>query len=315
MKRQNGHRPVLFSESIESLNLHNGQIIVDATLGGGGHSWEIAQRIAPDGLLIAVDKDAAAIERCEERFSEAPCRSLLVKSDFREIRSILKSAGIEKVDGIIADLGVSSFQLEEGSRGFSYNQDARLDMRMDKDACLSAYEVVNNYTEANLTRIFRDFGEEKWSSRIARFIIEARKDRPVETTLELVEIIKNAIPASARRNGPHPAKRVFQALRIEVNSELSDLDIAVEDFADSLRVGGRLAVITFHSLEDRVVKQAYRKLFNPCTCPPGSPVCTCGNRRKIDIITRKPIVPSEEELEYNPRARSAKLRVLEKTED
>jgi len=312
MKKHCGHVSVLFDESIENLNLRPGMLAVDATLGGGGHTAAIIEKIAPSGMLIGIDKDYAALERCEDRFADAAAKTILIKDDFKNIKNILKACNIQGVDAIIADLGVSSYQLEEAERGFSYNEDARLDMRMDKESCLSAYEVVNSYSTASLTRIFRDYGEEKWAARVAQFITEARNQKKIETTLELVDIIKRAIPAGARRDGPHPAKRIFQAIRIEVNSELSGLEQAVNDFVEVLNPGGRLCIITFHSLEDRIVKQAMKKLYNPCVCPPGSPICVCGKKRTIDLITRKPIIPSDTELENNPRARSAKLRVIEK---
>ena len=312
MKKHNGHKSVMMRESIENMKLSKGSVVVDATLNGGGHASEILDIIAPDGVLIGIDKDSEALERSERRFAESDVRTMLIKDDFKNIKRILASCNIDKVDAIIADLGVSSYQLESTDRGFSYNVDAKLDMRMDTESPLSAYEVVNGYTTAALTRIFRDYGEERWASRIADFIVEERKNGPIETTLQLVDIIKNAIPAAARKEGPHPAKRVFQAIRIEVNGELSGLDNAMFDFADVLKSGGRLCVIRFHSLEDRIVKQAFKKLNDPCECPPGSPVCICGKKKTVEIITRKPIVPSEEELEENPRARSAKLRVIEK---
>lgn len=312
MEKQEGHKPVLLNECLLGLNLHPGQTIVDGTLGGGGHSAEILKRILPGGKLIGVDKDEEAIERCKKRFKAAGADILYLHGDFKELPQLLAQAGIKTVDGILIDLGVSSFQLEDAARGFSYSQPAVLDMRMDKTSPLTAGDVVNGYAKDELTRIIRDYGEEKWASRIAEFIERARAKKRIDTSDELNEIIRNAIPASARRQGPHPSKRTFQAIRIEVNGELAGLGQAVGDFTDLLAHGGRLCVIAFHSLEDRIVKQAMRKLENPCECPPTSPICTCGKKPVARVITRKPIAPAGEELEENPRARSAKLRVLEK---
>lgn len=282
---------------------------MDGTLGGGGHSEEILKRLTT-GKLIAIDRDEEAILAAKERLKDYK-NVIYIKDNFKNIKEILRNLGIEKVDGILLDLGVSSYQLEEVERGFSYMKDAPLDMRMDKTSPFSAYDVVNRYSEKELERVIREYGEEKWASRIAKFIVEERKKGDIKTTSQLVEIIKKAIPASARRTGPHPAKRTFQAIRIEVNEELKDLDKALEDMVEVLRGKGRIAVITFHSLEDRIVKNTFKKLENPCTCPPGLP-CTCGKQPVIKIITKKPILPSKEEVEENPRSRSAKLRVAEK---
>lgn len=312
MNYQHEHKSVLLDESIENMCLKPGSAVIDATLGGGGHAREILKRILPGGHLFGFDKDADAIARCKDALSEFEQNVTFIHDDFKNAQAVLGELGIKQVNAVIADLGVSSFQLEDAERGFSYNADAKLDMRMDQNAFPSAYEVVNSYTTGALTRILRDYGEEKWAARIAQFIVEARTEKYIETTGELTEIIKRAIPAGARREGPHPAKRTFQALRIEVNGELKDLDRAVEKFAELLAPGGRLCVITFHSLEDRIVKQAMKKLYHPCECPPEAPICTCGKVRTVELITRKPIVASQEELEENPRARSAKLRVLEK---
>ena len=312
MNYQHEHKSVLLDESIENMCLKPGSAVIDATLGGGGHAREILNRILPGGHLFGFDKDADAIARCKDALSEFEQNVTFIHDDFKNAQAVLGELGIKQVNAVIADLGVSSFQLEDAERGFSYNADAKLDMRMDQNAFPSAYEVVNSYTTGALTRILRDYGEEKWAARIAQFIVEARTEKYIETTGELTEIIKRAIPAGARREGPHPAKRTFQALRIEVNGELKDLDRAVEQFAELLAPGGRLCVITFHSLEDRIVKQAMKKLYHPCECPPEAPICTCGKVRTVELITRKPIVASQEELEDNPRARSAKLRVLEK---
>ena len=310
--RPHGHVPVLYQEMLEMLNLGDGKIIVDGTLGGGGPADGILQQIGPNGKLVGIDRDAAAIERCARRLSVYGSKATLVHDNFKRIKPILKGLGIEKIDGAVLDLGVSSFQLDEGERGFSYNAEAPLDMRMDRGNPLSAYEVVNGYSEDELKRVIREYGEERWAARIAQFITKERETKKIETTKELTEIIKQAIPAAARREGPHPAKRTFQAIRIEVNAELTGLREALEDYVSVLRSGGRLAVITFHSLEDRIVKQTFKRLFDPCECPKDFPVCVCGKVSQIKIITRKPILPEAEELEKNPRARSAKLRVAEK---
>jgi len=312
METQGAHLPVLLEECIAHLRPAPGMTMVDGTLGGGGHAAEILKRIAPDGLLIGLDKDMQAIERCRERFAGFAGRILYAHSDFKELPRVLAENGIGPVDGILVDLGVSSFQLEEAERGFSYNQDAALDMRMDMTSGLTARDVVNGYAEEDLRRIIREYGEEKWAGRIAQFIAKRRGQASIETTADLAGIIRNAIPAAARRSGPHPAKRTFQSIRIEVNGELAGLGKAVEDFAALLKSGGRLCVITFHSLEDRIVKQAMRKLQDPCECPPDAPVCVCGKIGTVRIITKKPVIPTEKETEENPRARSAKLRVLEK---
>ncbi len=312
METQGGHLPVLLGECIENLKLAPGQTVVDCTMGGGGHSAEILKKILPGGLLVGLDKDEAAITRCKKRFEGFRENVLFAHSDFKNLPQVLLQSGVEKADGILADLGVSSYQLEEAERGFSYNQDAKLDMRMDLTAPLTAFDVVNGYTEGEIRKVIREYGEEKWAARIAQFIVRSRTGKKIDTTAELAEIIKSAIPAAARRKGPHPAKRTFQAIRIEVNEELSGLGQAVEDFAGLLKSGGRLCIITFHSLEDRIVKLAMRKLYDPCECPPDAPVCMCGKVGTVKIITRKPIGPSEKEVMENPRARSAKLRVIEK---
>ncbi len=312
METQGAHVPVLLRECIENLKLAPGKTVVDGTLGGGGHAAEILRRILPGGRLVGLDRDEAAIARCQKRLAAFEKNILYAHSDFKELPRVLLENGIGEVDGILIDLGVSSYQLEESERGFSYNQDAKLDMRMDLTSSLTAWDVVNGYTREELKRVIREYGEEKWAARIAQFIEERRKKKSIETTAELGEIIKNAIPAAARRKGPHPAKRTFQAIRIEVNGELSGLGEATADFAGLLKSGGRLCVITFHSLEDRIVKQAMKKLFNPCECPPDAPVCVCGKERTVKLITRKPIIPGDEEIRENPRARSAKLRVIEK---
>ena len=303
------HVSVLLEECLEALNIKKDGTYVDCTLGGAGHSKEILKRIEM-GKLIGIDQDQDALHNAKTILSQYS-NVILVHSNFEMIKSIIEDHAPEGVDGILMDLGVSSYQLDEGERGFSYMKDAPLDMRMNQDDPFSAYEVVNEYDEEKIYRIIRDYGEEKFAKRIAGFIAKARQDKPINTTLELVEIIKNAIPARARREGPHPAKRTFQAIRIEVNRELSILKDTIEDAVDGLKPGGRLAIITFHSLEDRIVKNTYRDLMDPCTCPKNMP-CVCGKTATVQILTRKPILPSELEIEENPRSRSAKLRVLEK---
>ena len=305
------HVSVLLNECIEGLNIKENGIYVDGTLGGGGHSSEILKNLSRDGLLIGIDQDKDALKAAGLRLQNFN-NVKFVHSNFYNIDSILNNLQIEKIDGMLMDLGVSSYQLDTGDRGFSYMQDAPLDMRMNRENSLSAYEVVNNYEEEEIYRIIRDYGEEKFAKRIARFIVENREKKPIETTLELVEIIKSAIPAKARREGPHPAKRTFQAIRIEVNSELSILNKAIEDGINRLNKGGGMAIITFHSLEDRIVKLKFKELATACTCPKEFPICVCGGKAKVKIITRKAIEPSKEEVEENPRSRSAKLRIVEK---
>ena len=306
------HIPVMPDECINGLDIKEDGIYVDGTLGGAGHSRLIAERLGPEGMLIGIDRDEDAINASSERLKGYECRVELVKDEFRNIKKILKDLDIQEIDGALLDLGVSSFQLDEPERGFSYMQDAPLDMRMDRQSGFSAYDVVNGYEEKELARIIKDYGEERWAARIASFIANARKEKPIETTGELVSEIKKAIPAAARRDGPHPAKRTFQAIRIEVNDELDSLAGALEDFVDVLAAGGRLCVITFHSLEDRIAKETFNRRLNPCTCPPEFPVCVCGKKPDIKKITKKPLRPTDEELENNPRSRSAKVRVIEK---
>lgn len=297
---------------MENLNIRPDGIYVDGTLGGGGHARGIGERLSEKGLLLGIDRDMDAIAAAGERLKDLECRKLLVNSTYAEIDSVLEENGIDGIDGALLDIGVSSFQLDNPERGFSYMHDAPLDMRMNRDDSFTAYDVVNGYDKRELTDIIRKYGEEKWASRIAEFIVRERKTKRINTTGELVEIIKKAIPAGARREGPHPAKRTFQAIRIEVNSELDQLREAIDKFCDVLNPGGRLCIITFHSLEDRIVKETFNRRLNPCTCPPEFPVCVCGKVSDVNKVTGKPIVPSEEELETNPRARSAKLRVIEK---
>ena len=312
MSMEFNHVPVLFDECMENLNIRPDGVYVDGTLGGGGHAFGIGQRLSENGLLIGIDRDQDALDAAAARLEPLKCRKILVRSTYAEIRDVLEREGVDGIDGALLDIGVSSFQLDNSERGFSYMQDAPLDMRMSRDDLLTAADVVNGYTKKQLTEIIRDYGEERWASRIADFIVSARKDKKIETTWQLVDIIKAAIPASARREGPRPAKRTFQAIRIEVNGELEQLEKAVDEFCDVLNPGGRLCIITFHSLEDRIVKQAFSRRLNPCTCPPELPVCVCGKVTDAVKVTGKPITADEEELERNPRARSAKLRVIGK---
>jgi len=305
------HVSVLLKECIEGLNIKPDGIYVDGTLGGGGHSFQILQ-LLNQGKLIGIDQDTDALNAATNRLKIFGERFLPVHSNFSNLDRVLAELGIDRIDGLLLDLGVSSYQLDEAERGFSYMNDGKLDMRMNQSDAFTAYDVVNSYSERKLTEIITDYGEENWANRIAKFIVEARTQKPIETTFELVEVIKKAIPAAARKDGPHPAKRTFQAIRIEVNNELKIIEQTIESAFEHMGKGGRVAIITFHSLEDRIVKNAYKKLAQGCTCPPEFPVCICGGKAKIKIISKKPILPSEEEVEANPRARSAKLRVAEK---
>lgn len=302
------HISVLLNETIDFV-VKNSGVYVDMTLGGGGHSSEVLKR---GGYIIGIDRDVDAINAAGKTLAQINDNFTLVKSNFSDITNVLKNLNIEAVDGFIMDLGVSSHQLDEADRGFSYMNDAPLDMRMDKSGDIDAAEVVNTYTEDELFTVIMKYGEERWAKRIAQFIVNARGEKPIETTGELVSIIKAAIPKGARADGPHPAKRTFQAIRIEVNGELRILENTIKDAVSLLKVGGRIGIITFHSLEDRIVKNTFASLAKGCVCPPEFPVCTCGILPQIKIITRKPVVPTEEELAVNPRARSAKLRVAEK---
>ena len=297
---------------MKALDIKPGGTYVDGTLGGGGHASGIAERIGPSGTLIGIDRDQDAIDAATKKLEEYPCRKILVKNRYSNIKEILEQEGIDKIDGALLDIGVSSYQLDDPERGFSYQNDAPLDMRMNRDDPMSAREVVNTYSEDELAGIIKSYGEERWARRIASFIVKERKSAPIETTGRLTVIIKAAIPASARREGPHPAKRTFQAIRIEVNDELGELKKACDDYCDVLAGGGRLCIITFHSLEDRIVKEAFARRLDPCTCPKDLPVCVCGKRADVRKVTGKPTVASNEELEENPRARSAKMRALEK---
>ena len=305
------HVSVLLWECIEALQIKPDGIYLDGTLGGAGHSSEIVKRLTT-GRLIGVDRDTVALEAAGNRLAPWKDRVTLVHSNFSEIASILDDLGLEKIDGMLFDLGVSSPQLDDGSRGFSYMADAPLDMRMNREDRLSAWDVVNTWPQEELKRILFDYGEERYAPRIASAICRRREEKPIETTLELVDIIKSAMPSQALREKQHPAKRSFQAIRIAVNDELGSVERMLADAMDRLNPGGRLAVITFHSLEDRIVKSAMQQAARGCTCPKEFPVCVCGNKPKVNIVTRKPIVSGEEELEYNPRARSAKLRVAER---
>lgn len=305
------HVSVLFKESIEALKIKQDGIYVDGTLGGGGHSHGILSQ-CDTVRLIGIDQDSDAIKAASERLSEFGSRVTIVNKNFSEIKNILSKLNIDKIDGAVLDLGVSSYQLDNAERGFSYMHDAALDMRMNRDSLKSAYDIVNSYSCEELTRIFYEYGEENWSKRIAEFICDRRKEKPVKTTFELVDIIKAAIPKKARLEGGHPAKRVFQAIRIEVNNELGILEKAIEDFVSVLKPGGRIAIITFHSLEDRIVKQTFQRLAKGCTCPKEFPVCMCGKTPQIKIVSRKPVLPGKDETEYNSRSKSAKLRIAEK---
>lgn len=305
------HTSVLLKASVDALITDKKGIYVDCTLGGAGHSTEIANLLDKDGWLVAIDQDSAAIEAGRERLREAKCKVSIMQNNFSNIADVLNELAIEQVDGVLFDLGVSSYQLDNAERGFSYMQDAPLDMRMNPQADLSAAEVINKYSEQKLTRIFSEYGEERWAKRIAQFIVKERSLRPLTTTYELVEVIKKAIPAAARREGPHPAKRTFQAVRIEVNNELGILRETFQTAIDRIKAGGRICIITFHSLEDRIAKQTLAAAAKTCTCPKEFPVCICNHKAQVRLVG-KAIEPSEAEVEINPRARSARLRVAEK---
>jgi 16S rRNA (cytosine1402-N4)-methyltransferase len=306
------HIPVLLNEVIAYLNLGPNGTYVDCTLGGGGHTEKIIEKILPGGRVIGIDQDPNALAAASERLSEYGANILFVHSNFYSLKEAIAELGIEEVDGVLFDLGVSSHQLDEGERGFSYMQDAPLDMRMNPQDKVTAEKLVNEFDERQLTKIIKDYGEERWAKRIAQFIVDHRKVQPIHTTGELVDIIKKAIPAGARKDGPHPAKRTFQALRIAVNDELNRFALALKDSVDILKPGGRVCVISFHSLEDRITKEIFRELARSCICPPELPVCRCDKQKVVDIITGKPVLPGAEELSLNPRARSAKLRVAAK---
>ena len=306
------HKSVLLYETIDNLNIKPDGIYVDGTLGGGGHSYEIAKRLNSTGRLIGIDQDSEAIMAASERLSEFGDLVKIVKSNYCNMVQVLSDLGVSKVDGIILDLGVSSYQLDTPIRGFSYNEDAPLDMRMDKDNPITAKDIVNEYTIDELTRIIKDYGEDRFARNIAKHIVSAREKAPINTTFELNEIIKAAIPAKVRQTGGHPSKRTFQAIRIELNKELDVLKNTLEQMIDLLNPEGRICIITFHSLEDRIVKNIFKDCENPCVCPPQFPVCVCGKKSKGQVVTRKPIIPSEEELRINKRSKSSKLRVFER---
>ena len=306
------HKSVLLDECIEYLNIRPDGIYVDGTLGGGGHSEEICSRLSDEGRLIGIDRDAAAIAAAGERLKGYAGKVRIARSNYCMMKTVLADFGITSVDGVILDLGVSSYQLDDAGRGFTYREDTALDMRMDQRQDLSAREVVNLYSEMELYRIIRDYGEDRFARNIAKHIVSARADHAIETTGELIQIIKAAIPAKVRASGGHPAKRTFQAIRIEVNKELDALERSLDEMIDLLNPNGRICVITFHSLEDRIVKNIFKTAENPCICPKTFPVCVCGRKPKGRVITRKPVLPSQEEMEVNPRSKSAKLRVFEK---
>ena len=306
------HRSVLLDECIEALNIRNGFTYVDCTAGGGGHSLEIAKRMGKDSRLICFDQDTDAIKAASERLRDFESQVTFINENFSSLDRVLNELGVENLGGVLADLGCSSYQFDTPERGFSYMNDAPLDMRMNTDAPLSAYNVVNEYSEYDLKRIINDYGEERFAGKIAREICKARCEKKIETTLELSSIIKNAIPAASRADGPHPAKRSFQAIRIEVNAELDVISPMITAAAERMLEGGRIAIISFHSLEDRIVKQAFKELATGCTCPRDFPVCVCGKQPILKEITKKPILPTDTELKENPRSRSAKLRIAEK---
>jgi len=308
------HIPIMLTEILDHMGLRPGGSYVDCTLGGGGHSYEMVRRIQPGGRLIGIDQDPEALAAAGKKLAEYASGVTLVHSNFYRLKEVLAELGIPAVDGILFDIGVSSHQLDEAGRGFSYMQDAPLDMRMNQQDKTTAADLVNNLPEQELSRIIREYGEERWAKRIAEFIGREREKKPVTTTGELVEVIKKAIPAGARREGPHPAKRTFQALRIAVNDELNRFAGALKDAVDLLKPGGRVCVITFHSLEDRIAKETFRELAGRCICPPELPVCKCENKPRVVIVTNKPIIPKAAEIEANPRARSAKLRVARKVD-
>ncbi|HIQ98422.1 MAG TPA: 16S rRNA (cytosine(1402)-N(4))-methyltransferase RsmH [Candidatus Scybalocola faecavium] len=310
------HVSIMVDEVIENLDIKSDGIYVDGTLGGAGHAWHICKRLGEKGRFIGIDQDAAAIEASKKRLAEFGDRAQVVRSNYCHMKDLLWQMEIDKVDGILLDLGVSSYQFDNAARGFSYREDAPLDMRMDQRQEMTARDIVNTYSESELYRIIRDFGEDRFAKNIAKHICQARAKKPIETTFELTEVIKGAIPMKIRATGGHPAKKTFQAIRIELNQELAVLQDSLNDMIDLLNENGRICIITFHSLEDRIVKTIFKKNENPCVCPPNFPVCMCGRKSKGKVITRKPIIPSEKEMEENPRSKSAKLRVfMKKTEE
>ena len=307
------HKSVLLEETVNGLNIKPDGIYVDGTLGGGGHAFEVCKQLSDKGSFIGIDQDEAAIEAAGIRLRDFGERVTIVRSNYCDMKLQLQKLGIDKVDGIVLDLGVSSYQLDTAERGFSYRVDVPLDMRMDRRQEMTAKDIVNEYSEMDLFRIIRDYGEDKFAKNIAKHIVLEREKGPIETTGQLIEIIKRAIPMKFQKTAGHPAKRTFQAIRIELNRELEVLRESLDDMIELLNKDGRICIITFHSLEDRIVKGIFRKNENPCTCPPHFPVCVCGNESKGRVITRKPILPSAEELEENSRSKSAKLRIFERT--
>lgn len=307
------HKSVLLEETVNGLSIKPDGIYVDGTLGGGGHAYEVCKQLSNKGRFIGIDQDEAAILAAGFRLSDFGERVTIVRSNYCDMKLQLQKLGIDKVDGIVLDLGVSSYQLDTAERGFSYRVDVPLDMRMDRRQEKTARDIVNDYSEMDLFRIIRDYGEEKFAKNIAKHIAMEREKGPIETTGQLTEIIRHAIPMKFQKTGGHPAKRTFQAIRIELNRELEVLKNSLDDMIDMLNVGGRICIITFHSLEDRIVKESFRRNENPCTCPSHFPVCVCGNVSKGKVITRKPILPSEEELDVNSRSKSAKLRIFERS--
>ena len=306
------HKSVLLNETIEGLNIKLDGIYVDGTLGGGGHAYEVCRRLGEKGSIIGIDQDEAAIEAAGIRLKDFGEKVTIIRSNYCDMKSKLQEQGIDKVDGIVLDLGVSSYQLDTADRGFSYREDAPLDMRMDRRQKMTARDIVNDYSEMDLYRVIRDYGEDKFAKNIAKHIVAARQVKPITTTGELTEIIRESIPMKMQVKSGHPAKRTFQAIRIELNRELDVLRDSLDGMIDILDDGGRLCIITFHSLEDRIVKTIFRKNENPCTCPSDFPVCVCGKKSKGKVITRKPILPGETEMEENPRSKSAKLRIFER---
>lgn len=308
------HTTVLLHETVDGLNVRPDGIYVDATLGGGGHASEVCRRLSGTGRLIGIDQDADAIEAAGKRLEGFGEKVTIIRSNYRDMKPELHKLGIDGVNGITLDLGVSSYQLDTADRGFSYRMDAPLDMRMDQRQKMTARDIINGYSEAELFRVIRDYGEDRFAKNIAKHIVAEREKKPIETTGQLNEIIRHAIPMKIQKTGGHPSKRTFQAIRIELNHELEVLRDSLDEMIDMLHPGGRICVITFHSLEDRIVKSAFRRNENPCTCPSHFPVCVCGKVSKGKVITRKPILPSEEEMESNPRSKSAKLRIFERAE-
>ena len=306
------HRSVLLEETVNGLNIRPDGIYVDGTLGGGGHAYEICRRLGDKGSIVGIDQDEAAIEAAGIRLKDFGEKVTIVRSNYCEMKSVLHGLGIDKVDGIVLDLGVSSYQLDTAERGFSYREDAPLDMRMDRRQTMTARDIVNDYSEKDLYRVIRDYGEDRFAKNIAKHIVIEREKRSIETTGQLTEIIRGAIPMKFQKKSGHPAKRTFQAIRIELNRELDVLKNSLDEMIDLLNPGGRLCIITFHSLEDRIVKSAFKKNEDPCTCPKDFPVCVCGKVSKGSILTRKPILPSQEEVEENSRSKSAKLRIFER---